>query len=104
MRLPMPSPDVIYKAVDNGAVLLSVSDEVYYGLNGVGSYIWEHLPPVLENFEALCASVGEKYPDASAETIRADVRTLLEDLMRHGLVRTPAGSDEVGQLEPARLG
>jgi hypothetical protein len=95
---------VIYKAVDNGAVLLSVNDEVYYGLNGVGSYIWEHLPPVLENFDELCAAVGAKYPDASAETIRTDIRALLEDLMKHGLVRTPAGSDEVGQVEPARVG
>jgi DNA-directed RNA polymerase specialized sigma24 family protein len=33
MLLPTPNPDVIHKAVADGAVLLSTRDEVYYGLN-----------------------------------------------------------------------
>ena len=46
MLLPIPNPDVIHKAVGDGAVLLSTKDEVYYGLNAVGTCIWERLSPV----------------------------------------------------------
>lgn len=93
MQLPAPNPDVIYKAVEDGAVLLSTADEVYYGLNAVGSYIWEHLPPVLHSFEELVALLSALYPDAPAEVIRADVRELLDDLLTQGLLLSPARTD-----------
>jgi coenzyme PQQ synthesis protein D (PqqD) len=93
MLLPVPSPDVIYRAVNDGAVLLNMNDEVYYGLNEVGSYIWEHLPPVLETFDELCAAMQREYRDVPDESIRTDVRTLLGDLLTNGLVSSPARMD-----------
>jgi hypothetical protein len=94
MRLPAPNPDVIYKPVDDGAVLLSVRDEVYYGLNAIGGYIWEHLPPVFATLDELVAGLTALYPAVPAETITADVRELLEDLLNNGLVRPVADSDD----------
>lgn len=85
-RLPTPNPDVMYRAVDGGAVLLCMTDEVYYGLNAVGSYVWEHLPPVLTTIDELCTAMQAEYPDAPEQTIRADVRALLGDLLKNGLV------------------
>lgn len=93
MRLPAPNPQVIYRGVDDGAVLLCMTDEVYYGLNSVGSYIWEHLPPALATFDALIATMLAKYPDVPEETIRTDARALLDDLLKNGLVFSPARMD-----------
>lgn len=92
-RLPTPNPEVIYRAVDGGAVLLCMTDEVYYGLNAVGSYVWEHLPPVLGTIDDLCTAMQTEYPDVPEQTIRTDVRALLDDLLKSGLVLSPARMD-----------
>jgi len=93
LRLPTPNPEVIYRAVDGGAVLLCMTDEVYYGLNAVGSYVWEHLPPVLGTIDDLCTAMQTQYPDVPEQTIRTDVRALLDDLLKSGLVLSPARMD-----------
>ena len=92
MLLPTPNCDVVYKRVMDGAVLLSTTDEVYYGLNAVGALVWEQLPPTLTRLDELCARLAGQYPDVAAETIRADVVELLEDLLAHGLVRAADGA------------
>lgn len=84
--LPVANPKVIYKALSEGAVLLSTTDEVYFGLNEVGARVWEHLPPVLNTLDELCAEIGAAYPDTDPNTIRADVSELLAELTEYGLV------------------
>jgi hypothetical protein len=93
MLLPIPNPDVIHKPVADGAVLLSTKDEVYYGLNAVGTCIWTRLPPVLSELDDLCTSVAGIYPDVHPDTIRADTQQLLDDLLAHGLLH-PRQRDE----------
>ena len=102
MLLPVPNPEVIYKAVEGGAVLLSTTDEVYYGLNEVGGQIWEHLPPVLRTFDELVATLAARYPGVPVDTIRADVRGLLEVLLGSGLVRPAVQDDAARQENDAR--
>ena len=89
MLLPMPNPNVVYKAVTEGAVLLSTEDEIYYGLNAVGAWIWERLPPVLIELDDLCNELSSLHPEADADTIHADVRALLDDLASYALVQFP---------------
>ncbi|HEX5437351.1 MAG TPA: PqqD family protein [Gemmatimonadaceae bacterium] len=84
--LPVANPKVIYRALSEGAVLLSTADEVYFGLNEVGARIWEHLPPVTHTLEELCTAVHAAYPEADLETIRTDTVELLAELAEHGLV------------------
>jgi coenzyme PQQ synthesis protein D (PqqD) len=115
MLLPHPKPNVIYRSVAEGAVLLSTTEEVYYGLNAVGAHIWERLPPVLRAFDDLCASVSKLYPEVDPDTIRADTQELLDDLLTHGLVcsaqqegchaanETP-GASQAARAEPGRVG
>ena len=43
--LPRPHPGVLFKTVSDGAVLLHVEEEIYFGLNDVGTRIWQLLPP-----------------------------------------------------------
>lgn len=106
--LPVANPKVIYKALSEGAVLLSTTDEVYFGLNEVGARVWEHLPPVLDTLDELCAEIGAAYPDTDPATIRADVSELLSELAEYGLVipretdeeqRVGSGSAQAGQTQ-----
>src|SRR5437660_800438 len=78
MRLPTADPQVICCGVAGGAVLLSTEQEVYYGLNTVGAYVWEHLPPVCQTVEQLSAALSALHPDVPVESIRADIQELLE--------------------------
>ena len=84
--LPHPSPSAIFKELDEGGVLLSTTDEVYFGVNPVGARIWTLLPPVSRTFGELCAALGQQYPDAGSDRIRVDAQEFLEALMASGLV------------------
>jgi len=86
MLLPKAHPDVVYCAVEDGAVLLLTSDEVYFGLNEVGALVWELLPPKTQDFDDLCQQLGERYPEAAPSDIRSDVEELLAQLKEQGLV------------------
>ena len=84
--LPHPSPTAIFKELDEGGVLLSTSDEVYFGVNPVGAKIWSLLPPASRTFGELCAVLEQQYPDAGGDRIKADVQEFLEALTESGLV------------------
>lgn len=86
--LPHPSPSAIFKELDEGGVLLSTTDEVYFGVNPVGARIWSLLPPVSRTFGELCAALEQQYPDAGAARIRADVQDFLTALVASGLAVT----------------
>ena len=89
--LPQPSPTAIFKELDEGGVLLSTTDEVYFGVNPVGARIWSLLPPATRTFGELCAALEKAYPEAPAELIRADAQEFLEALLSSALV-IPASS------------
>ena len=84
--LPHPSPSAIFKELDEGGVLLSTTDEVYFGVNPVGAQIWALLPPLSSTFGELCTALEQKYPDAGAEQIRMDAQDFLNALIASGLV------------------
>ena len=84
--LPRPHPDVLFRTVSDGAVLLHVREEIYFGLNEVGSRIWQLLPPECADLEDLCARLAESYREVPPEVLRADVVELLAQLEQHQLV------------------
>lgn len=84
--LPIPRATVVWINLPDGAVLFSPETEVYYGLNNVGSVIWEQLRERIPSLELLCEAVHERFPDATLEQIRADVLELLSDFSKNGLV------------------
>lgn len=86
--LPHPNPSAIFKELDEGGVLLSTTDEVYFGVNPVGARIWALLPPVSQTFGELCRALEQHYPEAGSERIRADAQEFLEALIASGLVVT----------------
>lgn len=98
--LPRANPAVIFQRVDDGAVLFAPASELYFGLNEVGAAIWESLPPVATSLDDLCARVQARYPDAPAETIRADALELLEQLVGDGLALRPGTGTADGAAAP----
>jgi hypothetical protein len=78
------SNDQIAATVDREVVILSVERGSYYGLDEIGSEIWEKISnPV--RVDALCDFLASKY-DADRGTIEQDVLALLERLAAEGLV------------------
>ena len=70
--------------VDN-AVLLSVADGLYFGLDAVGGRIWELLDTPRTVGE-ICTALGEEF-EVDDETCRADVLGFVAELMERGIVR-----------------
>jgi hypothetical protein len=87
--LPRPHPAVVFRAVTDGAVLLHMEDEIYFGLNPVGTSIWELLPPACSHLDDLCARLLQKYPDVAPDVLRQDVVELLAQLQESQLVVAP---------------
>jgi hypothetical protein len=73
--------------VGEETVLLHLERSVYYGLNEVGSRVWTLLEEPTP-FEELCEKMVEEY-DVDSATCRDDLRTLLNDLYEHDLIRRP---------------
>jgi hypothetical protein len=91
--LPKPVDGVIFRALEEGGVLLHARDEVYFGLNEVGARVWALLPPRSSGLDELVSVIASEYPEVPADTIRADVQELLDDLVEHGLLAVePAAS------------
>ena len=86
MLLPVPNRNVVFKALPDGAVLLSTEDEVYFALNTVGARVWELLPPKSTTFDDLCSALAKQYPEVDPAVIGADVRRLLDELSANRLV------------------
>ena len=90
--LPMPREDVIFKRLNDGAVVYHCSDEIYFGLNAGGARVWELLPPVSDSLDDLVARMALENPDADVSRIRRDTETLLATLQEFGLVRAAAAT------------
>ena len=84
--LPRPHPGVLFKTVSDGAVLLHVEEEIYFGLNDVGTLIWQLLPPACRDLNELCSRLAEVYSDVPPQVLRADVVELLNELEANQLV------------------
>jgi hypothetical protein len=86
MPLPTRHEAVIYRSLSEGAVLFSLTDEVYFGLNAVAAEVWEMLPPAHTSLDSLCAELAARHPEVSAAELRADVIELLTSLQSFGLL------------------
>jgi hypothetical protein len=75
---------VVFRELDGEAVLLNLDSGMYFGLDRVGTRVWQ----VLEQHGRLDAVVErllEEY-DVAPERLRADVAQLLDALAEKGLV------------------
>lgn len=84
-----------------GGVLFSSESEVYFGVNPVGSIIWDLLP-TSETFEELCAALSQRFTDVGIDRITRDVQAFLADLRANGLVVDVAPNDQEPAPPPSR--
>ena len=80
----VPSPEVLVQELDGEAVLLNLESERYFGLDDVGTRVWQHL---LEHrrLDRVCAELLKEY-EVDESTLRADVLRLVQELVEAGIV------------------
>jgi hypothetical protein len=94
-RATVPS-NVLIRFLDQESVLLNLDTERYFGLDSVGTRMWQ-LVTAAHTVEEALAQLVDEY-DAPEERLRADLASLLEHLMENGLIiMQPA---DVGTASP----
>jgi hypothetical protein len=82
MRVP---DSVLYQDINGEAVLLSLDQEAYFGLDEVSHHMWNVLRASASLEEAYQALLAEY--DVDADTLRADLQTFLQELEKNGLAQ-----------------
>ena len=80
-------PNVIFRALGNEAVILNLDSGVYFGLNEVGTRVWQLLEE--RNVQQACERLRGEF-EAPAERIERDVLTLVDAMVAKGLVECRA--------------
>jgi hypothetical protein len=84
------SDEVLSQEVNGETVLLDLEGESYFGLNEVGTRIWQLIKSERTVGETLSA-LSDEY-DVSLEQLESDVGELLDKLSDAGLVTRIAGA------------
>jgi hypothetical protein len=85
--LPL-SPDAMAREVGGELVILHLGSGTYFGLDEVGTRIWQLLGEGLTP-AAVCDRLEGEY-DVPRETLERDFLALIDDLREHDLVGRPA--------------
>jgi hypothetical protein len=78
------APNVLVQDLAGESVLLNLQTEQYFGLDDVGTRIWQALTE-RESVGKAIDALGAEY-DVEPEQLQQDVENLIEDLLAHGLV------------------
>lgn len=79
------SDDVVSREVGGEAVLLNLASGEYFGLDEVGTRIWELLSDQARSLEELSVTIADEY-DAPLNLIEADILALAGELRDAALV------------------
>ena len=79
------SPDVISQEVSGETVLLDLESENYFGLDEVGTRIWQLIKET-NDLEAIFNTLLAEY-DVSEERLQGDLDALLGEIAGRGLVK-----------------
>ena len=78
------SPDVISQEVSGETVLLDLKSENYFGLDAVGTRIWQLIRDS-GDFQVILDTVLEEF-DADETRIRSDLEAMLAEIADLGLI------------------
>ena len=87
-----PSGDAIASPVGDETVILQLKNGAYFGLDAVGTRIWELLKEG-HDATAICATMASEY-DVAPDVLEADVRRLLAELESNEIVAEVRRSDD----------
>ena len=88
------APDVMFRAVGDESVLLNLTNELYLGLNPVGTRMWMVLMDAPTIQTALDTLLSEY--DAEPEQLRQDLQEFLGKLTENGLIEIRAAQGTAG--------
>jgi hypothetical protein len=80
------APDIVFREVDGEAVILNLESGVYFGLDQVGTRIWQLIQEhgsLQKVFETMCDEF-----DVRSDALERDLLGLIDELHAKGLVRT----------------
>ena len=86
------SDDFITSTVDDDLVMMSLEKGIYYGLDAIGSQIWENIAKPI-SVSALCHKLIGQYEVDSAQC-QTDVLAFLHELLNEEMIHVvdgPAG-------------
>lgn len=78
------SEDFITSTVDNDLVMMSLEKGTYYGLDTIGSHIWEHIAEPIA-VHTLCQKLTDQF-EVDATQCQADVLAFLNELLKEKMV------------------
>lgn len=84
------SPDQVSSDLAGETVLLSLTSARYYGLDGIGSRIWQ-LVSTPTSVRAICETVAAEY-EVSFSECEADVVGFLGQCVKGGLIEVRSGA------------
>jgi coenzyme PQQ synthesis protein D (PqqD) len=86
------APDVLFRVVDEEAVLLNLNTVLYLGLNPVGTRMWN----VLTSASSIQAAYDELVQEYEVEPaqLRADLAEFIEQLLDQKLIQASPATDE----------
>lgn len=94
-RAVVPS-HVLIRFLDQESVLLNLETERYFGLDAVGTRMWQ-MVTAAPTVQAALGQLVEEY-DASPDTLRTDLTKLLQHLLDNGLIELQ--TVDVGKTSP----
>ncbi len=80
------SDTVLSSQLGEESVILDHEKGEYFGLEGVGSFVWEIIQQKEMTFDDLVAAVVEEY-EVDEATAQADLKTLLAQLKEENLIQ-----------------
>jgi len=97
--LEVSIPDqVLFRDLDGESVLLHLGSGQYFGLDEVGTLIWQLLVEG-RSLDEIEERIVAEY-DASAEEVENDVLRIVEELTQNGLVEVRMTERESSATEP----
>ena len=78
------SPEIVHTDMDGETVMMSIEQGNYYGIDSIGSDIWNMLEGEM-SIEDLCLKLCEKY-DVEESQCQQDVISFLEKMQEHKVI------------------
>ncbi len=79
-------PDLLYNEIDGEVVMLNIENSEYYGMDQVGSRIWELLEKPV-SMKQLISRLTKEY-EVNEQQCTEDILTFLQDLIGKNLILT----------------
>ncbi|PIW44712.1 MAG: PqqD family protein [Zetaproteobacteria bacterium CG12_big_fil_rev_8_21_14_0_65_54_13] len=78
------NPEIVHSDMDGETVMMSVNEGSYYGLNGVGSQIWELLEQEM-SVDAICTELLGHF-DVEEKQCCSEVLAFLEEMSTSNVI------------------